>query len=131
MAEQLKYTSLPAAFSDVVTDLANLIQKEIGLARAELSEKLSITIRAGVWMSVAAILAIVAALLVVQACVLGLSAATGIALHWSSLIVAAVLAAAGGAAFAKGKADVPEQLAPDRALNQVKQDIAVAKEQFT
>ena len=131
MAEQLKYTSLPAAFSDVVTDLANLIQKEIGLARAELSEKLSITIRAGVWMSVAAIFAIVAALLVVQACVLGLSAATGIALHWSSLIVAAVLAAAGGAAFAKGKADVPEQLAPDRALNQVKQDIAVAKEQFT
>jgi hypothetical protein len=131
MAEQLKYTSLPAAFSDVVTDLANLIQKEIGLARAELSEKLSITIRAGVWMSVAAILAIVAALLVVQACVLGLSAATGIALHWSSLIVAAVLAAAGGAAFAKGKADVPEQLAPDRAINQVKQDIAVAKEQFT
>jgi hypothetical protein len=131
MAEHLKYTSLPAAFSDVVTDLANLILKEIGLARAELSEKLSITIRAGVWMSVAAILAIVAALLVVQACVLGLSAATGIALHWSSLIVAAVLAAAGGAAFAKGKADVPEQLAPDRALNQVKQDIAVAKEQFT
>jgi hypothetical protein len=131
MAEQLKYTSLPAAFSDVVTDLTNLIQKEIGLARAELSEKLSITIRAGVWMSVAAILAIVAALLVVQACVLGLSAATGIALHWSSLIVAAVLAAAGGAAFAKGKADVPEQLAPDRAINQVKQDIAVAKEQFT
>jgi Putative Actinobacterial Holin-X, holin superfamily III len=101
------------------------------LARAELSEKLSITIRAGVWMSVAAVLAILAALLVVQACVLGLSAATGIALHWSSLIVAAVLAAAGGAAFAKGKADVPEQLAPDRAINQVKQDIAVAKEQFT
>jgi hypothetical protein len=73
----------------------------------------------------------VAALLVVQSCVLGLSAASGIALHWSSLIVAALLAAAGGAAFAKGKADVPDQVAPDRALNQVKQDIAVAKEQFT
>jgi hypothetical protein len=129
MAEQ--YSSLPNAFSRLITDLADLMQKEMRLARAELSEKLSITIRAGVWMSVAAVLAILAALLVVQACVLGLSAATGIALHWSSLIVAAVLAAAGGAAFAKGKADVPEQLAPDRAINQVKQDIVVAKEQFT
>ena len=129
MAEQ--YSSLPNAFSSVITDLADLMQKELRLARAELSEKLSITIRAGVWMSVAAVLAILAALLVVQACVLGLSAATGIALHWSSLIVAALLAAGGGAAFAKGKADVPEQLAPDRAINQVTQDIAVAKEQFT
>jgi Putative Actinobacterial Holin-X, holin superfamily III len=129
MAEQ--YSSLPNAFSRVITDLADLMQKEMRLARAELSEKLSITIRAGVWMSVAAVLAILAALLVVQACVLGLSAATGIALHWSSLMVAALLAAGGGAAFAKGKADVPEQLAPDRAINQVKQDIAVAKEQFT
>jgi len=129
MSEQ--YSSLPNAFSSLITDLADLMQKEMRLARAELSEKLSITIRAGVWMSVAAVLAILAALLVVQACVLGLSAETGIALHWSSLIVAAVLAAAGGAAFAKGKADVPEQLAPDRAINQVKQDIAVAKEQFT
>jgi hypothetical protein len=26
---------------------------------------------------------------------------------------------------------VPHQLTPDRAINQVKQDIAVAKEQFT
>jgi hypothetical protein len=129
MAEQ--YSSLPNAFSRVITDLADLMQKELRLARAELSEKLSITIRAGVWMSVAAVLAILAALLVVQACVLGLSGATGIALHWSSLIVAALLAAGGGAAFAKGKADVPEKLAPDRAINQVKQDIAVAKEQFT
>ena len=120
------YSSLPTAFSRVITDLANLMQKEMRLARAELSEKLSITIRAGVRMSVAAVLAILAALLVVQACVLGLSAATGIALHWTAL-----LAAAAGAAFAKGKADVPEQLAPDRALHQVKQDIAVAKEQFT
>ena len=129
MAEQ--YSSLPNACSRVITDLADLMQKEMRLARAELSDKLSITIRAGIWMSVAAVLVILAALLVVQACVLGLSAAMGIALHWSSLIVAAVLAAAGGAAFAKGKADVPEQLAPDRAINQVKQDIAVAKEQFT
>jgi Putative Actinobacterial Holin-X, holin superfamily III len=129
MAEQS--SSLPNAFSKVITDLADLMQKEVRLARAELSEKLSISIRAGVWMSVAAVLAIVGGLLTVQAIVLGLSAATGIALHWSCLIVAAVLATTAGTAFAKGKADVPDQFTPDRAINQVKQDIAVAKEQFT
>ena len=123
--------SLPNAISNVIADVADLMQKEVRLARAELSEKLSISIRAGVWMSVAAVLAIVGGLLTVQAIVLGLSATTGIALHWSCLIVAAALAAAAGAAFVKGKADVPGQLAPARAINQVKQDIAVAKEQFT
>ncbi len=129
MAEQ--FSSLPHAFSKVVTDLADLMQKEMQLARAELSEKLSVSIRAGVWMSAAAVLAIASGFLIVQASVLGLSAATGIALHWSCLIVAAVLAAAAGAGFSKGRADVPEQLTPDRAINQVKQDIAVAREQFT
>jgi hypothetical protein len=129
MAEQ--YSSLPNSFSKVITDLADLMQKEMRLAQAELSEKLSISIRAGVWMSAAAVLAIVGGFLIVQAVVLGLSAATGIALHWSCLIVAAVLAGAAGAAFAKGKADVPDQFTPDRALNQVKQDVAVAREQFT
>jgi hypothetical protein len=129
MAEQ--FSSLPNAFSKVVTDLADLMQKEMRLARAELSEKLSISIRAGVWMSAAAVLTIASGFLIVQAIVLGLSAATGIALHWSCLIVAAVLAGAAGAAFSKGKADVPDQLTPDRAINQVKQDIAVAREQFT
>jgi hypothetical protein len=129
MAEQ--YSSLPNAFSKVVTDLADLMQKEMQLARAELSEKLSISIRAGVWMSAAAVLAITSVFLIVQASVLGLSAATGVALHWSCLIVAAVLAAAAGVGFSKGRADVPKQLTPDRAINQVKQDIAVAKEQFT
>jgi Mn2+/Fe2+ NRAMP family transporter len=82
-------------------------------------------------MFVATFLATTAALLVVLACVLGLAAATGLALHWSSLIVAAVLAVIAGASFAKGKADVPDQLVPDRAINQVKRDIEVAKEQFT
>jgi hypothetical protein len=101
------------------------------LVRAELSENLANGIRAGVWMLVAGVLAIVAVFLVIQAIVLGLSAATGIALHWSCLIVAAMLAAAAGAAFAKGKADVPGELTPGRAIHQIKQDIAVAKEQFT
>ena len=42
-------SSLPNAISNVISDLADLLQKEVRLARAELSEKLSITFRAGIW----------------------------------------------------------------------------------
>jgi hypothetical protein len=113
---ELPNLSLSEAVSRVVSDLADLMQKEMRLAKAEIANKLSIGFRAGVWMSAAA--------------VFSLSAATGLALHWSSLIVAAALAAIAAASFAKGKADAPA-LAPDRAIHQVKRDIAVAKEQFS
>lgn len=122
--------SLPDAFSRVVSDLADLMQKEVRLAKAEIANKLSIGLRAGVWMSVAVVFGGIALLLVVQACVFGLSAATGLALHWSSLIVAAALGVIAAALFSKGKAGTPA-LAPDRAIHQVKRDIAVAKEQFS
>ena len=62
MAESLKNTALVGAFSDVVGDFADLLQKEMRLAKAELSAKLSAKLRAGVWMSVAALLGIFAAL---------------------------------------------------------------------
>ena len=122
--------SMPEAFSRVVSDLADLIQKEMRLAKAEIANKITLGVRAGVWMLVAAALGIIALLLVIEACVFGLSAATGLALHWSSLIIAAALSLIAAASFAKGKADTPS-LAPDRAVHQVKRDIAVAKEQFS
>jgi hypothetical protein len=124
-------SSLPHAFTKVVNDLADLLQKEMRLVRAELSQKLALSLRAGVWMVIAAGLLIFAALLVVQACVLGLTAVTGMALHWSSLIVAAALGLFAGPAFIKARADVPDQIAPGRSLYQIKQDITAAKEQLT
>jgi hypothetical protein len=122
--------SMPEAFSRVVSDLADLMQKEMRLAKAEIANKITLGLRAGAWISAAAVFGIIALLLVVQACVFGLSAAAGLALHWSSLIVATVLGAIAAASFAKGKADTPS-LAPDRAVHQVKRDIAAAKEQFS
>ena len=41
MAESLKNTALVGAFSDVVSDFADLLQKEMRLAKAELSAKFS------------------------------------------------------------------------------------------
>ena len=67
--ERLKDAALPHVVSSVVADLADLFQKEMRLARAELSAKITTKIQAGVWMSAAGILGLIAALLVVQAAV--------------------------------------------------------------
>ena len=58
--ERLRNAAFP--LSEVVADLADLFQKELRLARAEISAKLSTRLHAGIWMSVAGVLALVAAL---------------------------------------------------------------------
>jgi hypothetical protein len=128
--DRLKDGSLPNALSSVVGDLADLFQKEMRLARAELSAKLATKLQAGVWMSAAGVLGLVAALLVVQAAVFGI-ASYGIALHWASLIVAGAVAVLAAAFFLKGRSDAKEELAPTRTINQVKRDIATAKEHLS
>ena len=128
--EPLRDSTLTRTVSDVVADLADLFQKEMRLAKAEISQKISTKIQAGVWMAVAGMLGLIAGLLVVQAAVFFV-ASFGIAMHWSCLIVAAVLAAGAAIAFFRGRADAREELAPTRTINQIKQDIATTKEQLT
>jgi uncharacterized membrane protein YedE/YeeE len=130
MTDNLKNSALPRALSDVVADLADLFQKEIRLARAELSEKLSLKIQAGIWMAAVAALGVVTLLVLVQAAIFGIASAFGIALHWSCLAVAGLLAVMAAAAYSKGRADAKEELSPTRTIYQVKQDIATAKEQL-
>jgi hypothetical protein len=131
MADHLKNSVLPRALSDVVADVADLFQKELRLARAEISTKLPTKLRAGVWMAIAAALAIVALVLLVQALVLGLAAGLDIALHWSCLIVAAMFGILAAAVYGKAQADIREDLTPSRAIHQVKRDIQEVKEQLT
>lgn len=128
--EHLKDSALPRALSDVVADVADLLQKEMRLARQELSEKLSVKIRGGIWMAVAGGAALIAGLLVVEALVFGI-VALGIAPHWSCVIVAAIFAIAGGLAYARGRSDLAEELTPNRTLRHLKEDVTTAKEQLT
>jgi hypothetical protein len=130
MAEHLRNSALPRALANVVGDLADLLQKEIHLAKAELTEKFSARLRAGVWIGAAAGLGAVALLLIIQGIVFGI-ASFGIPLHWSCLIVAAVLAAAAAAAYARGSAEASAELTPTRTIRQVKQDIATPREHLT
>jgi|RhiMetdeSRZDD1v2_1073273.scaffolds.fasta_scaffold643341_3 hypothetical protein len=128
--ERVKDGALPRAVSDVVSDLADLFQKEMRLARAELSEKIANKLHAGVWMSAAGLLGIVSGLLALQAAVFAI-ASYGFPMHWSCLIVAGVVAAIALMAYIKGRSDAQEELAPNRAINQMKRDISTVKEQLS
>jgi putative superfamily III holin-X len=131
MADDTRNAALTRALSDAVADLADLLQKEVALARAEIAAKLSNKLRAGAWIAAAAGLGFMAAFLIAQAAVFGIAAATGLALHWACLIVAGLLGAAAFAAYAVAKAGAEEDVTPHRTIRQMKQDIAAAKEQFT
>lgn len=128
--EHLRNSTLPRTLSDVLADLADLVQKEIRLARAELSAKLTTKIQGSVWIGAAAFLGLIAALQLVYALVYGI-ASFGIPLHWSYLIIAVILGVIAAGAFLKGRSDLAEDLVPDRAIRNVKQDITTAREQLT
>jgi uncharacterized membrane protein YqjE len=130
MNERFKNTAMVGALSDLVEDVTDLLQKEVRLAKAELSEKLATKLRGGLWLSVTAVLAICAALVVIEAAIFAL-ASFGLALHWSCLIVAAVLGSAAAGAYAASRADAQASITPSHTLHQVSRDVAAVKEQLS
>jgi hypothetical protein len=129
MAHDLRNSGLVQALTDLLANLADLLRKELQLAKTEITEKIVSRLRASVWMVVAGVLGMVAALLLIEAAVFAI-ASFGIALHWSCLLVAAVLGAA-AAAFFQGRAAAQDELLPTRTAKQISQDIKTAKEQLT
>ena len=125
--EHLKNSTLLHSLSDVVGDLGDLVQKEMRLARAEMSAAASQKLQGGVWLVAAAGLGLIAFLLVIEAIVFAIVSA-GLAAYWSCLIVAAVFAAGGGLAFYKGRTDASRELTPNRTIRQVKEVIKITKE---
>ena len=129
-AEALKDSALLKALKDLFADLADLLQKEVRLARAEVTAAVSGKVQAGVWMAAAGLLALIAALLVIQAIVFGL-ASLGLGLHWASLIMAIVLGGGAAGAFFYGRSLASGSLAPNRTIRQIKDDIGAVREQLT
>jgi len=130
MNERLKDTALISALSALVEDVTDLLQKELQLAKAELSERLSTKLRGGLWMAVTGAFATCAVLVLIEAVIFAI-AAYGIALHWACLIVAGVLVAAAAGAYALGRADAKASITPSRTLRQVHRDVAAAREQLS
>ena len=121
--------SLIGAASDLLTAFSDLVQKELRLAHAEVSQKLNQCLRAGIWMAVAATLGPLAALLVAEAAVFALASA-GLALHWSCLLVAAIFAALAAIAFYAGQAGMSGDLSPARTVRQFNEAVRSATEQL-
>lgn len=120
--ERAEAASVVAALKDLFADGADLVRKELQLARAEIAEALSAKIEAGIWMSIAAVLGAIAGLLVIQALVFGI-ASFGIAIHWACLIVAAILVAVAAGCFAFGRTKMRGSLVPERTLAQIDKDL--------
>jgi putative superfamily III holin-X len=128
--DRLQSSTLTPAFTDLLTDLGDLVQKEMQLAKAEVTEKITSRLQASIWMAGAGLVALVAVLLVVEAAAFAI-ASVGLALHWSCLLVAAVLAASAIAIFFYGRSLAEDDLMPKRSARQINQDIRTAKEQLT
>ena len=128
--ERLKQTTLPQILTDVITDVADLVQKELRLARAELSSNVASKLHAGVWMGLGIAFGLIALMLVVQGLVFGI-ASYGIAIHWSCLIVSGTLLVVAALLFLKGRADAEGNLLPTTTMNEIGRDISLAKEQLT
>jgi Putative Actinobacterial Holin-X, holin superfamily III len=128
--DRIKEAALPGIVTNTVSDLADLFHKEMRLARAEISEKIATKLQAGAWISGAGIMALLAALLVVEAAAFAI-ASTGLPLYWSCLILALIAAAIAVVLFAKGRSNAKIELTPTRTMNQVRRDIATAKEQLS
>src|ERR1700738_5087727 len=121
---------LVRTLADVLDDLPDLVQKEVRLAQAEFTEKIKDGVQASVWMMVAGLLGLVTFFILIGGAICAI-ASLGLALHWSCLIVAAVIGGCAAAAFFYGRSTMPKTLVPTRSVSQVNEDIRTVKEQLT
>jgi hypothetical protein len=119
---------LTAQLVDLVSEIANLFQAELRVARAELSEKLSCAARGSSSIAIGAALAIGALIILLLAVVRWLAVA-GIPEQWGLLIVGVVVAGAAVALMKQGADSMKgTALVPMRSIEQVRADVAVVKE---
>jgi hypothetical protein len=128
--EALKNSVLARSLGDLLADVTDLMQKEIRLARAEISEKISGRLQAMAWMGAAGLLGLVVALLVIEGIVFAL-VGWGLSPAISCLLVAAVVALAAVILFYQARSMLAEGFLPDRTGRQISRDIKTAKEQLT
>ena len=122
--------SLPELFGDLVTQLSTLFRKEIQLARAEISEKVSETTSAIPGMAIGGVLLLGALIMLLHALAHLIARVIDLPVGWGFLITA-VIAGGGGylllqSALSKLKMS---NLIPERTAHQLAQDAQVAKEQ--
>lgn len=121
--------SLKELFGDLTHSVTTLFRKEIELARAETSEKVSQAGLAAGALAAGGILALAALIVLLQALVIALSE-LGLAPALSALIVGGVVAIIAFALIYKGMNDLKaSNLAPTRTVEALRRDAHMVKEQ--
>ena len=120
--------SISTLFSDVIGQVTNLFRTEIRLAKTELGEKLTQSLRAAGFVIAGTVL-LVGALYLFLLWLVRLLVVLGVPDQWATLIVAVVTAAVGYFVVRKGLADLTaSNLVPTRSVNSIEKDVGVAKE---
>jgi putative superfamily III holin-X len=112
----------------VVSDVAYLLQTEIRLAKAEISEKLSVAANGGTLLGIAAVLFLPGLFILLLAAVRWLEVA-GMPTQWGFLLVGVIVTAAAAVLAVLGINRLKQpNLLPQRTIEQVSADLTVAKE---
>jgi len=112
----------------VVSEVAYLLQTELRLARAEISEKLGQYINGGVLLG-AAVALVLPGLVVLLLGIARWLAIAGLPEEWGLLLIGVVVIAIGAGLASAGINALKVSPVPERTLEQVRADFSVAKEQ--
>jgi uncharacterized membrane protein YqjE len=119
---------LATLLTQIVSDLAFLLQTEIKLAKAEISEKTSQIANGSIFIGIAAAFLLSGLFILLMAAVRWLEIA-GLADQWGYLLVGVIAVAIGiGLAVKGANGFKPAALVPDRTIDQIKADYTVVKE---
>jgi hypothetical protein len=128
MSDERVSTSLPNLFSDVINQASHLLRTEVRLAKAEISEKINQTVRAGGFVVAGAVL-LIGALYLFLLWLVRLLVAFEVPEVWATLIVAVVAGLVGYLVVRKGMANLSaSNMMPARTVHSLGKDADVAKE---
>jgi uncharacterized membrane protein YqjE len=117
--------------SDALSQASELIQIEFRLARAELGEKIT-AFQAGLVLMILGAAFLIAALILLLQWLVAVLIAVGVSAVVATLLVAILCFGIGAILIATGKARLaPQALVPERTLNQMARDGALAKEKLS
>ncbi len=121
--------STPSLFADALSQMTMLFETEIRLVRTEISEKISLAIRAIIVLLVAAVL-MLAGLFIILFGLVQLVIYFGVTAWLAYFIVGGLIAAVGGIALyvALNRLST-DNLMPKKAIDQLGKDAVVVKEQ--
>lgn len=129
MVDDRSGATIPGLFTEVLSQLTHLFRTELRLFKTELAEKVTSATAAAGMIVAGAVLGIGALYLFLQGIVL-LLVSLGVAPQWATFGVAVVVGLAGYLVVRKGLGDLSaSSLAPERTMQSLNRDAAIAKEQ--